>query len=131
MLGPKCFMNIMFLKTAAVELIKDMTDWYELVDVIIACVLSELCIALMQIVVSVKRIRREFGASCTFTDRNADKVKDGIIDCPASEEKSVDMKRMELDRGTQVFLKLYYINCLSPDNDGDDNDRYCRCHWCL
>jgi len=67
-----------------------------------------LCVFLMQIVVSVKRIRREFGASCTFSDRNADKIKDGMIDCPAYEEKAFDLKRMELDRGTQVFECLVY-----------------------
>jgi len=61
----------------------------------------------LQIVVSVKRIRREFGAPYTFSDRNADKFKDGIIDCPAYDEKSFDLKRMELDKGTQVSLKLY------------------------
>jgi len=55
----------------------------------------------MQIVLSVKRIRREFGVPCTFADRNADKTKD-IIDCPAYEEKAFDLKRMELDRGIQV-----------------------------
>ena len=59
-------------------------------------------VTLMQIVVSVKRIRREFGASFSFSDRNADKIKDGVIDCPAYDEKSFDLKRMELDRGTQV-----------------------------
>lgn len=57
---------------------------------------------------SVKRIRREFGAACTFSDRNADKIKDGIIDCPAYEEKSFDLKRMELDRGIQVFA--YFVS---------------------
>jgi len=62
--------------------------------------------ASIQIVVSVKRIRREFGAACKFSDRNADKTKDGIIDCPAYEEKSFDLKRMELERGIQVFGKL-------------------------
>ena len=61
----------------------------------------------MQIVVSVKRIRREFGAPCTFSDRNADKIKDGIIECPAYDERAFDLKRMELDRGTQVSWKLY------------------------
>lgn len=66
----------------------------------------------MQIVVSVKRIRREFGAVCTFSDRNVDKVKDGIIDCPPYEEKSFDLKRMELDRGVQV-VKLYDEFCSS------------------
>jgi len=56
---------------------------------------------------SVKRIRREFGAACTLSDRQADKIKDGIIDCPAYEEKSFDLKRMELDRGIQVFDTLF------------------------
>lgn len=68
--------------------------------------------ALIQIVVSVKRIRREFGAACKFADRNADKTKDGIIDCPAYEEKSFDLKRMELERGIQVFGKICNESCL-------------------
>ena len=58
---------------------------------------------------SVKRIRREFGAACTLSDRQADKLKDGIIDCPAYEEKSFDLKRMELDRGIQVFVKFILV----------------------
>ena len=56
---------------------------------------------------SVKRVRREFGAACSFSDRSADKIKDGVIDCPAYDEKTFDLKRMELDRGTQVFE--YYV----------------------
>jgi len=52
---------------------------------------------------SIKRVWREFGAPCTFSDRSADKIKDGIIDCPAYDEKAFDLKRMELDRSIQVF----------------------------
>lgn len=73
--------------------------------VVFGCIVIEKYYVL-QLVMSVKRIRREFGASCMFSDRNADKIKDGIIDCPAYEEKSFDVKRMELDRGTQVSGKL-------------------------
>jgi len=56
----------------------------------------------VQIVVSVKRVRSEFGAPVSFSDRNAGDVKDGFIECTPYEDKAFDLQRMELDKGIQV-----------------------------
>ena len=58
----------------------------------------------IQIVISVERVRREFGAPVKFVDRNAADVKDGFVECRPSDEKSFDLKRIELDKGVQVSL---------------------------
>ena len=50
---------------------------------------------------TVKRKRREFGAPVNFSDRNVADAKDGFIDCVAYEDKSFDLKRIELDKATQ------------------------------
>jgi hypothetical protein len=51
---------------------------------------------------AVHRKRREFGAPCTFTDRNVADAKDGYIECTAYEDKTFDLKKIELDKATQV-----------------------------
>jgi hypothetical protein len=61
---------------------------------------------------TVKRKRREFGAPINFSDRNVADAKDGFIDCVAYEDRSFDLKRIELDKATQVGLLLLY-NALS------------------
>jgi hypothetical protein len=62
---------------------------------------------------SAQRVRREFGAPVSFSDRNAGDVKDGYIECAPYEDKAFDLKRMELDKGTQVrAMSSSPINCL-------------------
>lgn len=47
---------------------------------------------------SVKRVRREFGVSYKFKDRNVVDVKDGCIDCTFFDDRVFDLKKMELDK---------------------------------
>ncbi|XP_074640912.1 dynein axonemal intermediate chain 3-like [Tubulanus polymorphus] len=56
-----------------------------------------------QLQVVVRRVRREFGAPCTFTDRNVGDAKDGYIECTPYEDKSYDLNTIELDKGTQAI----------------------------
>lgn len=51
---------------------------------------------------TIQRVRRDFGAPIKFTDRNADDVKDGFIECSSFEDKSYNVKKMEMDFGTQA-----------------------------
>ena len=51
-----------------------------------------------------QRRRREFGAPCKFTDRNVADAKDGYIECTAYEDKTFELRRMELDKDIQVCL---------------------------
>lgn len=53
--------------------------------------------------VSVRRIRREFGAPVQFADRNVGDVKDGAIDCVSYEDNNFDIKRIELDKAVQAI----------------------------
>ena len=69
-----------------------------------ACILTKLLILTsIQIKVSVKRKRREFGAPCQFTDRNVADAKDGYIECTSYKDKTFDLQTVELDKGTQVI----------------------------
>lgn len=58
---------------------------------------------------SVQRVRREFGAPVSFSDRNSGDVKDGYIECTPYEDKTFDLKRMELDKGIQVSSCSYLL----------------------
>ena len=51
---------------------------------------------------TIQRVRREFGAPVAFTDRNADDVKDGFIECSSYEDKSYSVKKMEMDNSIQA-----------------------------
>ncbi len=52
---------------------------------------------------SIRRLRREFGAPVYFEDRNVeDHVKQAYLECTAFEDKTFDLKRLELDKGIQV-----------------------------
>lgn len=68
---------------------------------------------LLQVKVSVKRVRREFGAPANFSDRNVSDAKDAYIECTSYEDRSFDVKKEELDMSTQVwcynthYRKLY------------------------
>ncbi|XP_071799358.1 dynein axonemal intermediate chain 3-like isoform X2 [Asterias amurensis] len=55
-----------------------------------------------KIQMTIQRVRRDFGAPIKFTDRNADDVKDGFIECSSFEDKSYNVKKMEMDFGTQA-----------------------------
>lgn len=57
----------------------------------------------LQIKVSVKRLRREFGAPCEFKDRNATDAKDGFIECTPYEDKSFDLRKTELTKSVQAI----------------------------
>lgn len=52
---------------------------------------------------TVQRVRRDFGAPVEFTDRGPDDVKDGYIECVSFEDKSFNIKKQELDTGTQAI----------------------------
>lgn len=54
-----------------------------------------------RIKVSVKRVRREFGAPYKFKDRNVADAKDGCIDCTSFDDRAFDLKKMELDKSIQ------------------------------
>ena len=56
---------------------------------------------------SVKRVRSEFGAPVSFSDRNAGDVKDGYIECAPYQDKAFDLQRMELDKGIQVIRHFF------------------------
>jgi len=56
----------------------------------------------VQLKVSVRRKRREFGAPCEFKDRNVADAKDGYIECTSFKDKTFDLQKLELDKGTQV-----------------------------
>ena len=49
-----------------------------------------------------RRVRREFGAPYHFTDRNVADAKDGHVECTPYQDGSYDLKKIELDKGTQV-----------------------------
>ena len=52
---------------------------------------------------SARRVRREFGAPYHFTDRNVGDAKDGHVECTPYQDGSYDLKKIELDKGTQVL----------------------------
>lgn len=52
--------------------------------------------------VSVKRMRKHFGAPVTFGDRNSIDGKQGFIECLSYEDKNFDLKKMELTTATQA-----------------------------
>ncbi|KAL5022553.1 hypothetical protein ScPMuIL_001708 [Solemya velum] len=56
--------------------------------------------------VSVKRIRKEFGAPCNFEDRNAGDPKAGYVECQPYEDRTFDLKKVELDKGVQAIPGL-------------------------
>ncbi|XP_072024061.1 dynein axonemal intermediate chain 3-like isoform X2 [Amphiura filiformis] len=51
---------------------------------------------------TIQRIRREFGAPVKFSDHGPDDIKDGYIECVSFEDKSFNIKKMELDTSTQA-----------------------------
>ena len=59
--------------------------------------------ACLQLTFTIQRIRREFGAPTNFSDRGPDDVKDGYIECVAYEDKSFNIKKMELDSSVQAI----------------------------
>ena len=56
----------------------------------------------VKITMTVKRKRREFGAPCNFSDRNVGDAKDAFVECNSYEDRSFDLKRIELDKSIQV-----------------------------
>ena len=59
---------------------------------------------LPQLKVSVKRLRRHFGAPYTFKDRNSGDTKQSVIECLPYDDRSFDLKKAELTTATQVTL---------------------------
>ncbi|XP_070562697.1 dynein axonemal intermediate chain 3-like isoform X2 [Ptychodera flava] len=55
---------------------------------------------------TISRVRREFGAPVTLSDRNAGDAKDGYIECTSYEDKSFNIKKMEKETGTQAIPTL-------------------------
>uniref|UniRef100_A0A7M4FGF3 Dynein axonemal intermediate chain 3 n=1 Tax=Crocodylus porosus TaxID=8502 RepID=A0A7M4FGF3_CROPO len=54
----------------------------------------------------ISRLRRQFGAAVTFTDRNASNVKDGYIECTSYQDKNFSIKQLERDVGAQFVPKV-------------------------
>lgn len=52
-------------------------------------------------------MRREFGAPYKFKDRNVADAKDGCIDCTSFDDRTFDLKKIELDKSIQVTVCLY------------------------
>ena len=80
---------------------------------------------------TVRRVRKDFGVPVTFKDRNVNDAKDGLIDCVAYEDKTFELQKLELDKGTQVckrenksdftkgtffFYQEIYTSCALEDN---------------
>lgn len=59
-----------------------------------------------RIKVSVKRVRKEFGAPANFKDRNVADAKDGYVECTKYDDKTFELKKMELDKSTQAIPVL-------------------------
>ncbi|KAK3590717.1 hypothetical protein CHS0354_012290 [Potamilus streckersoni] len=56
-----------------------------------------------KIKVSVRRKRREFGAPFEFKDRNVSDAKDGYVECVSYEDRTFDLKKVELNKGIQAI----------------------------
>ncbi|XP_033738311.1 WD repeat-containing protein 63-like isoform X3 [Pecten maximus] len=59
-----------------------------------------------RIKISARRIRKEFGAPCNFEDRNVADAKDAYVECTAYEDRTYDLKKMELDKCIQAVPDL-------------------------
>ncbi|KAK2157176.1 hypothetical protein LSH36_196g03010 [Paralvinella palmiformis] len=51
----------------------------------------------------IQRKRSEFGAPCKFTDRNVADAKDAYIECTAYEDKTFELRKLELDKDIQAI----------------------------
>ncbi|XP_063056855.1 dynein axonemal intermediate chain 3 isoform X2 [Engraulis encrasicolus] len=51
----------------------------------------------------ISRVRREFGAPISFSDRNALETKDAFMECVSYEDKRFSLKEMEGSRGAQAI----------------------------
>ena len=61
-----------------------------------------------QLKVSVKRVRRHFGAPCSFTNRDSGQTKQSVIECLSYEDRGFDLKKVELDSGIQVMFAICF-----------------------
>lgn len=68
----------------------------------------------MQLSFTVQRVRRDFGAPTKFSDRGPDDVKDGYIECTSFEDKSYNLKKVELDIAVQA-IPTYIDNGTQTD----------------
>ncbi|KAK3092104.1 hypothetical protein FSP39_025223 [Pinctada imbricata] len=59
-----------------------------------------------RIKVSVKRIRKEFGAPYRFQDRNVSDAKDGYIECLPYDDRTFELKKIELDKSIQSVPEI-------------------------
>ena len=67
---------------------------------------------------TVKRIRRAFGAPVKFSDRNTGDAKDAVIECTPYPDQSFDLKKIELDTGIQVRSGIFIIFWYKKESDG-------------
>lgn len=65
----------------------------------------------LQVKVTVKRVRKEFGTPIEFTDRNVGDAKDAYIECTSYEDKTFDLNKIELDKGTQAIPEFEDTSC--------------------
>ncbi|XP_013408046.1 WD repeat-containing protein 63 [Lingula anatina] len=56
-----------------------------------------------RIKISIKRVRREFGTPVEFSDRNVADAKDGYLECTPYEDKTFELKAMEIDKSVQAI----------------------------
>ena len=59
-----------------------------------------------------------FGAPCEFKDRNVADAKDGYIECTSYKDKTYDLKKIELDKGTQVSLLFSSLYTKTINSNG-------------
>ena len=69
---------------------------------------------ILQLSFTIRRIRRDFGGPVNFSDRGPDDVKDGYIECAAYEDKSFNVKKVELDLAIQA-ISTYTENGTQTD----------------
>ena len=67
---------------------------------------------LLQVQIQVQRTRKHFGAPIEFQDRNVADAKDCYVECQKFDDKTFDLKRVELTKGVQVREKQWWWWCL-------------------
>ena len=83
---------------------------------------------------TIKRVRREYGAPCKFVDRNVADAKGAYQECVSYEDKQFDMRKIELETATQVHVDhRYYFNIIpyysNILNNFGTNSKHCITYW--
>ncbi|XP_043556049.1 dynein axonemal intermediate chain 3 [Chiloscyllium plagiosum] len=56
--------------------------------------------------IMISRVRREFGAPVSFSDRNDAEIKDSYVECTSYQDKNFSIKKLERDIGIQAVCIL-------------------------